>query len=525
MSSSFSSQPRPVAMSGFSQTFRPTTSEGRNGATTSASSNNLTKWQGTSNIWSTSFNSSSSTTLPTTGPRNSLNFGTHNGKLSGKDTIEGRSGSSQLIESSISDEYSTFRSGSFGKRDDAIRLAGPSKANDVAFSQHRSNSNSGLPQAYAGAARGSMSFSASSRPATSGISSATSMAPKTQLSGTFDSPLSYTADAPPVYTKFDRTPKPATSRPTDSAYGEWIDGGSITQSPVDERRRPSVTGYFHGLPSAPPSRNPSLPPSRHSDIQPAWPTTSKPDHFSSSQPPTNSLRVNSFSSTSRPSGSFGAADAQAAPLAQFSHLSLQDDSHNFALSRPSFSMPTFGKQPGHPGTDTHNSSDQYDDVEQISRVPPAFASDAYPTAAQTAVDYPAYRMSQYSDRSLMYNPRNTNSSTPPFVNQRFQQQPAQDLDPRYLLNLPYSPIPGGYYSYHLPNGSAIHNIPAVYPPMHAQMSIGGVPSMPSPRGPRELESGHSLRSALLEDFKQNHKTRRYELKVKFLRNTLASAVY
>ncbi|KAH0144140.1 putative Pumilio like protein, partial [Aureobasidium melanogenum] len=432
----------------------------------------------------------------------------------GKDTIEGKSGSSQLIESSISDEYSTFRSGSFGKRDDAIRLSGPPpKANDVTFSQHRSNSNSGLPQAYAGAARGSMSFSASSRPATSGISSTTSMAPKTQLSGTFDSPLSYTADAPAVYTKFDRAAKPATSRPTDSAYGEWIDGGSITQSPVDERRRPSATGYFHGLPSAPPSRNHSLPPSRHSDIQPVWPSTTKPDQFSSSQPPTNSLRVSSFSSTSRPSGSFGAADAQTAPLAQLSQLNLQDDSHSFALSRPPFSMPTFVKQPGHPGADTRNSSaDQYDDIEQISRVPPTFASDAYSSAAQTPFDYPGYRMSQYSERSLMYNPRNANSSTPPFVSQRFQQQSAHELDPRYLLNLPYSPVPGGYYSYHLPNGSAIHNIPAVYPPMHAQMSISGVPSMPSPRGPRELDSGHSLRSALLEDFKQNHKTRRYELK-------------
>lgn len=36
--------------------------------------------------------------------------------------------------------------------------------------------------------------------------------------------------------------------------------------------------------------------------------------------------------------------------------------------------------------------------------------------------------------------------------------------------------------------------------------------MPAPRGPRE-ETGHSLRSALLEDFKTNNKTRRYELKV------------
>ncbi|CAD0112784.1 unnamed protein product [Aureobasidium uvarum] len=515
MSSSFSSQPRPLPMSGFSQPFRPPTSEGRNGTTTSASSNNLTKWQGTSNIWSTNFNSPSSAALPSTGPRNSLSFGTHNGKLSGKDTIEGRGGSSQLIDSSINDDYSTFRSASFGKRDDAIRLGGPlPKPNDAAFPQHRSNSNSGLPQAYAGAARSSMSLSASSRPATSGISSTTSMAPKTQFSGTFDSPLSYSTDAPPVYTKFDRTNKPAATRPTDSAYGEWMDGGSINQSPVDERRRPSATGFFHALPSAPPSRNHSLPPSRHSDIQPAWPTTTKSDQFASSQPSTNAFRVNSFSSTSRPNGSFGAADAQAAPLAQFSQMNLQDDPHSFALSRPSFSVPSYANQSG---SDTRNSpTDQYDDVEQISRVPPTFASDAYSAAAQPQVDYTAYRVSQYPERSLMnsnmYNPRNTNANTPAFVHQRYQQQSAQELDPRYMLNLPYSPVPGGYYSYHLSNGSAIHNIPAVYPPMHAQMSISGVSSMPSSRGPRELEPGHSLRSALLEDFKQNHKTRRYELK-------------
>jgi len=519
MSSSFSSQPRPLTMSGFSQPFRPPTSEGRNTATTSASSNNLNKWQGASNIWSTSFNSSSSTALPAPGPRNSLSFGTHNGKLSGKDTIEGRSGSSQLIDSSFSDEYNTLRSASFAKRDDATRLGGPlPKSNDITFPQHRSNSNSGLPQAYAGAARGSMSFSTSSRPATSGISATTSMAPKTQLSGTFDSPLSYSADAPSVYTKFDRANKPAASRPTDSAYGEWMDGGSITQSPVDERRRPSATGYFHGLPSAPPSRNHSLPPSRHSDIQPAWPNSTKPDQFSSSQTSTSSFRVNSLSSTSRPNGSFGAADAQLPHLSQFSQMSLQDDSHNFALSRPSFSMPTFGHQPGPAGTEPRNSTaDQYDDVEQIPRVHPTSASDTYSNGLQASVDYSAYRMPQYPERSLMnsnvYNPRNANSNTPNFVNQRFQQPSAQDLDPRYLLNLPYSPVPGGYYSYHLPNGSAIHNIPAVYP-MHSQMSMSGAPSMLSSRTPRELETGHSLRSALLEDFKQNHKTRRYELKVR-----------
>lgn len=363
-----------------------------------------------------------------------------------------------------------------------------------------------------------MSFSTSSRPATSGINSTSSMAPKTQLSGTFDSPLSYSADAPAVYTKFDRANKPTTSRPTDSAYGEWIDGGSMTQSPVDERRRPSAPGYFHGLPSAPPSRNHSLPPSRHSDVQPAWPNPTKSDQFTSSQAATSSFRVNSLSSTSRPNGSFGAADAQLAPLSQFSQMSLQDDSHNFALSRPSFSMTTFSHQTGPSGNETRNSSaDQYDDVEQITRVPPTSASDAYTTASQASVEYSAYRMPQYPERSLtnsnMYNPRNANSSTPPFINQRFQQPSHQDLDPRYLLNLPYSPVPGGYYSYHLPNGSAIHNIPAVYPPMHSQMSISGAPSMLSSRGPRELESGHSLRSALLEDFKQNHKTRRYELKV------------
>ncbi|TIA22215.1 ARM repeat-containing protein [Aureobasidium pullulans] len=518
MSSSFSSQPRPVTMSGFSQPFRPPTSESRNPApgTSSASSNNLTKWQNTSNIWSTSFNPQPPTSRQTTAPRTSLNFGAQNGKLSGKDTIEGRSGSGQLVDSSISDDYNTFRSGTFAKRDDATRLGGPlPKPSDTNFAQHRSNSNSGLPQAYAGAPRGSASFS-SSRPTTSGINSAVSAAPKTQFSGTFDSPLSYTNEAPPVFTKFDRPSKPATSRPVDSAYGDWLaEGNSLTHSPVDERRRPSATGYFHGLPSAPPSRNNSLPPSRHSDVQPVYPNPAKPDHFSSSQPPTNSFRVNSFSAASRPSGSFGAADAQANSLAQLSQMTLHDDSHNFATSRPSFSMPSFLNQS--PSSYTRNSStDQYDDAEEISRVPPTFPSDAYSPAAQTPFEHPAYRMSQYPERSLlngnMYNPRNANPNAPAFVNQRYPQQSVQDVDHRYLLNLPYGPVSGGFYSYQLPHGSAIHSIPAAYPPMHSQMSIGGVPSMPAPRGPRE-ETGHSLRSALLEDFKTNNKTRRYELKV------------
>jgi hypothetical protein len=115
----------------------------------------------------------------------------------------------------------------------------------------------------------------------------------------------------------------------------------------------------------------------------------------------------------------------------------------------------------------------------------------------------------------MYNPRNANPHTPAFVNQRFQHE----VDPRYLLNLHYAPVTGGYYSYHAPNGPAMHGIPT-YAPVHPQVSIGGLPSMTPPRGPRELDGGHSLRSALLEDYKANHKTRRYELKVEYSKTVI-----
>lgn len=459
---------------------------------------------------------STSTARQNTAPRAVLGFGSQNTKPSGKDTIEGRSGSGQLVDSSVSDDYSAFRSG-FIKRDEATRLGGPlPKPNDAPFAQHRSNSNSGLPQAYAGAARTSSSFSAS-RPATSGISSTTSTAPKTQYSGTFDSPLSYTNEPPAVFTKFDRPNKPTSSRPIDSAYGEWVDS-AVTQSPVDERRRPSATGYFQGLPSAPPSRNNSLPPSRHSDIQPTYPNSIKSDAFSASQAPANSFRVGSFSSTSRPNGSFGAADAQTNPLSQFSQMNVHDDSQSLASQRPSVSM-SFSHQPSASYARNHL-IDQYDDTEEIARVAPsAFNNDVYHATAQPSIDYSAaYRMSQYGERSLLngnvYNSRNANPNPPAFLNQRHQAQTIHEVDPRFVMNLPYPHVNGGYYSYHHPNGAAIHGIP-VYPPhLHHQMAIGAMPSAPPPRGPRELDPGHSLRSALLEDFKTNNKTRRYELKVR-----------
>lgn len=49
-------------------------------------------------------------------------------------------------------------------------------------------------------------------------------------------------------------------------------------------------------------------------------------------------------------------------------------------------------------------------------------------------------------------------------------------------------------------------------PMH--MPAGMVPTLEVPKGPRDQDSGQGLRSAMLDEFKHNGRSKRYELKVR-----------
>ncbi len=131
-------------------------------------------------------------------------------------------------------------------------------------------------------------------------------------------------------------------------------------------------------------------------------------------------------------------------------------------------------------------------------MPPA--SDAYSSGSKHHLITLAITLSGHPERSLMYNPERKFST--PRVSQRFTTATSSELDPRYLLNLPPPSLPGGYYSYHLPNGSCHHNILLYTLLCMHRCPISGVPSIPSPRGPVNLTLATVYTVLFLEDFKQ-----------------------
>ncbi|GAB7353398.1 hypothetical protein MBLNU459_g3872t1 [Dothideomycetes sp. NU459] len=469
---------------------------------------------------------------------------------SGRDLIEGKTGSSALVDSSISetDDW-RVRPLAAAKRDESSARLGPQlKTAENVFSQQRSNSNAGLSNFP-----GSMSAYAY-RPAPINLNAVNVSKPQYN---TFDTPMSSLGNElpPAVFTKFDRPTKPTVSQPADSAIGAWTDMPTM-DSPPDERKGLASSRHT-SLSSGPVSRNGSLPPSRHSDIQPPWPA--RADFYQTPQTMVDAVRSASFSSSSRPDYSHvDRSDASLAQLMpQFGEISVNGDNSSPVFQRQgSFGNSNVNYVPGYNTSalnrngsfDRTGNTFQSDEIEDIERTYPgtvhngflapsnadpenmqlrgAFAGErAYPngnvrTTRQTGHYQvpPSYLRSFDHTRGLqLLNgfPNIPNGSAHGiYTDQQLQAQQMQEAqywyDPRLLNNQLRSQY-SNMYPFAYPNIQGPSNIHG-YPPISQ-----GVPnrslSIVDASKARELEPGQTLRSAFLEEFKNNNKTnKRYELK-------------
>lgn len=499
-------------------------------------------------------------------PRNNTNghgSAANTTRTTGKDLIEGKTGSSALIDSSISENESwTLRPLTANREEQSSRVNSQLKPTENPFSQQRNNNNSnnaGLP-AFTGASRNVSASAYSYRPAPINLNAANGSKPQYNM---FDTPMSSLGNesAPAVFTKFDRPTKPSSTQAADTSAGAWPDLPTM-DSPLDERKSTSGSGFM-GLSSAPASRNGSLPPSRHSDIQPPWP--SRAEYYQSPQNVPSAVRNASFSASSRPETNYSERyDPQVARMMpQFGQMSINGDSTSPVSQRQSLSGNGTANQSAYVyGTSAMNRSRsheasvnglQSDEIEEIERAFPASFQPGYSSASQSAQDgmhvrgaYAAERLYATGNMPNMPNMKPAASFQTPAPYQRsvdqarglpgmagFPNVPAgsapgiyleqqlralqmQDaaqqywMDPR-LLNSQLRNQYTGIYPYGYPNGQGSH--------MNGYSSIPhGIPMAPmsmseAPKGPRELESGQNLRSVLLEDFKNNSKTnKRFELK-------------
>ena len=99
------------------------------------------------------------------------------------------------------------------------------------------------------------------------------------------------------------------------------------------------------------------------------------------------------------------------------------------------------------------------------------------------------------------------------------QQQEQNFPPNLnqMINPPYQMQYGQPFSYGPPQ-----NLPGVNglgPYMQMSTMQGMMPLMDAPRAPRDHDMGHGLRSALLDEYKTNPRTKAYELKVRHLLST------
>lgn len=476
-------------------------------------------------------------------------------RMSGKDLIEGKTGSSALIDSSISESQSwSLRPLTASREDSSSRATSQLKATGNPFSQQRNSSNTGLSSLNT-TSRNMSTSAYSYRPAPINLNAANGS--KSQYNA-FDTPMSSLGNepAPAVFTKFDRPTNPSNVQAADSTAGAWADMPTM-DSPLDSRKSASGS-LFIGLSSAPASRNGSLPPSRHSDIQPVWPV--RTDFHQSPQTLSNSMRGNSFSAASRVESSYADRyDPQLTRMMpQFGQMSVNGDntspitqrqslSGNGTVNRSAYMYDTSAMSRSR-SYETTNNGLQAEEIEEIARAFPGTLQTGYPPSSTSAQDSMQARSVYAGERPYtngsIHNVRQTASFQAPapyqrpidqargsqtltgfpnmpsgcapgfYLDQQLRALQMQDsqcwIDPR-LLNTQLRNHYAGAYAYGYANGQVTHMTD--YSTIPHGLSMGNMALMEVAKGPRELESGREFRSALLEEFKNNSKTnKRYELK-------------
>lgn len=191
-------------------------------------------------------------------------------------TVEGKTGSGSLVDSSVCDEYATRQMWGQNSISPSSRRIPQSRYSDNLLSQQRGFSIAGMSQSNTSMSTDT-AMSHAPRPPAVNLNSTVPAQAKPSFGSAFQAGMSGRSNesAPfHVYTKFDRPPNDpnanSMSKKSDSPIGSW-EHVSTTPSPSDERRPQCPIQYNNGrTASFPISSNGSDPPSRHTDQKPVW---------------------------------------------------------------------------------------------------------------------------------------------------------------------------------------------------------------------------------------------------------------
>lgn len=316
----------------------------------------------------------------------------------------------------------------------------------------------------------------------------------------------------------------------------WTDAPHL-HSPTEDRRSVANSEYFSSS-SAAQSRSGSLPPSRHGSDPVQYPQPGDAfNRFSSNRGHTTSL--------SQTNGRYNERTDSVASdvMSSFARMSMDNKAIDqpMSLHKPSFSTPSGAGQFGHSSSfsratigDIPQSILGSEDISAGS-----FTPDGYPSQYDQSFPYRNYQLGNrgamtpngefrpsyysaggtppvydhlYPSRSTQ-NGRQQHDGHPALLERKLrgvQQEQQAFIHPGYqqMLAAQY-PRPFDAYSFPMHMGGIAPGIP-----MHIPSMPGMIQQLEPPKGPRQDESGTGLRSAMLDEFKHNSRSKRYELKVR-----------
>ncbi|KAF4554030.1 mRNA-binding protein puf3-like protein [Elsinoe fawcettii] len=436
--------------------------------------------------------------------RNSFGFGSTSTSKTGTSSTTARTGSSALLDDSVSDGWNRSRN------TPSSRIMGNS-----AQAPSRPQTSIDSAQQGGGVSLGS-NFFPTSRPPTINLNSTAGHQPKPSHGNGFSNalPFGQSEQAPAVYTKFDR---PAAPQYQSNGFDvvSRSHQGSANQSPSEERRSFIGSAYAHH--SMPGSRNSSLPPSRHGEEvqQQTWEMAAVgrpgPDSFRrQSTPHANVMLGNSNDQVNRASVQFGQmsfgdhrASQSFSTNGDFSH-SHDSSSSDVMLSRRSSrqvetpqSFMMNGFVPSYMnGYGMDQSSNQ---TPARMRSDPTYMSNFDARTGSITSSRESRRDSAQSRDLQISNGLSVNAMSWGQVDQRLRQhQMMQQMDPNLAQYL------------RVQNAPYVMNMQAMQTP--GQYFHQGAVFSVNPGLSREPSVSHTFRSALLDDFRNTKSTKKHELR-------------
>ncbi|TKX27535.1 pumilio-family RNA binding repeat-containing protein 1 [Elsinoe australis] len=448
----------------------------------------------------------------------SLGFGAGSSRSANQSATTTRTGSSALLDNSVSDGWNRNPSSS--------RLLGSSRRPDAPQSTSRPQTANDSVQQTAGAPSMGNNFFSSTRPPTINLNATSSHQAKSSYGANFNNQLSFgqSEQPPAVYTKFDRPAGPGFQNGSFDGVGRSHQG-SASQSPSEERRSFIGSAYaaHHSMPD---SRNSSLPPSRHGEEQQTYEAlpvgTPGPDSYRrQSTPHANPMLGGSSDQLNRATLQFGqmsfgdhrSSQSFSTTNGDFAHT--HDNSISDSASYTQFSrrgsrqvdpqaLVSNAFQQGF-SANGYNMDFQPNGLSRVRTDPVYTGRDLDSRTASIASSRESRRDSAQSrDFQMMNGHMAVNAAAWGQVEQRIRQYQniQSQIDPHFAQLMRH---PNASYMMNTQNMNMHMNMLQPYFPQGAVMNLNMNPQ-------RDHDTGLAFRSALLDDFRNTKSNKKHELR-------------